>query len=168
MINDHSLAQRLQQLRCLIFDMEGILSVQSRVSRPPFTENLLLDVDRESLKKLIDAGFIVAVISSGRSSLMKKNLLDIGIKWVYMGAYFKIEPYEEIKSLCGLTDSECAHMGDGPADVPLFEKVGFAVTVPHAELSLHHKAHYCTTAQGAWGAVREFADLIFYYQRRCH
>lgn len=168
MTKQPSLAQRLQELRCVIFDVEGVLSLQSRAHQPSFTENLILEEDRHAIKTLIKEGFIVGVISSGRSSLMKKNLLDLGVKWIYMGADLKVDAYEEIKSLCHLTDQQCAHMGDGLADLPVFEKVGFSVTVPHACPSIKKAADYCTKKQGAWGAAGEFVDLIFYYQRGCH
>lgn len=168
MITDHSLAQRLQQLRCIIFDVEGILSVQNRANQYPYTENMLFPDDKNSIKKLINEGFIVAVISSGRSSLIKKNLQDLGVKWIYMGCSIKLTAYEELLELCGLSDKECAHMGDGSADIPLFERASIAVTVPHAPPEVRLKAHYCTQAQGAWGAVKEFVDLILFYQRGCH
>lgn len=168
MIKHHSLAQRLQQLRCIIFDVEGILSTQSRVNQYPYTENMLFDDDRVAIKRLINEGFTVAVISSGRSSLMKKNLQDIGVKWVYMGASLKINAYEELLELSGFSDADCAHVGDGCADLPLFERVAIAVTVPDAPPEVRLKAHYCTQAQGAWGAVKEFVDLILFYQRGCH
>jgi 3-deoxy-D-manno-octulosonate 8-phosphate phosphatase (KDO 8-P phosphatase) len=168
MITDQLLAQRLQRLRCVIFDIDGVLTIQGRINQYDESDNLLFDEDKNAIKKLIFEGFLVAIISSGRSSLIKKNLQDIGIKWIYMGIPWKIDAYEEILRLNHLIDNDCAYMGDGPADLAVMQRVSVAVTVPHASSEIRATAHYCTHAPGACGAVREFVDLLLFYQRRHH
>ncbi|MBM4223110.1 MAG: phenylphosphate carboxylase subunit delta [Gammaproteobacteria bacterium] len=162
------LIARIQQIRCLTFDVEGILTLQYRSLQPPFSTDLFSQNDREGLIDLINQGFIVGIISSSESKLLQHLLQELHIPFIYLGAKDKRIGYEEIKQAMNLTDMECAHMGDGERDIPLLEKVGLAITVPHASSVIKEKSHYCTSHDGGWGAVGEVAYLMRRYQRELH
>ena len=51
-------------------------------------------------------------------------------------------------------------MGDDIIDIPILEKVGFAVSVPNAPDYFASYAHLITKNTGGKGAVREVIDLI--------
>ena len=45
-------------------------------------------------------------------------------------------------------------------DVPLFNRSGLAVAVPHSPPAVAARAHYVTRNDGGFGAVREVCELI--------
>jgi 3-deoxy-D-manno-octulosonate 8-phosphate phosphatase (KDO 8-P phosphatase) len=51
-------------------------------------------------------------------------------------------------------------VGDDIIDIPILEKVGFAVTVPNAPKYIANYVHYTTTLAGGEGAVREVIDML--------
>ena len=51
-------------------------------------------------------------------------------------------------------------MGDDIIDIPILEKVGFAVSVPNAPEYIASYAHYITKSSGGKGAVREVIDML--------
>ena len=51
-------------------------------------------------------------------------------------------------------------------DAPVLEACGLAATVPHAPASVRALAHYITSRDGGFGAVRELAELILTAQGR--
>ncbi|HYT96533.1 MAG TPA: phenylphosphate carboxylase subunit delta, partial [Casimicrobiaceae bacterium] len=53
-----------------------------------------------------------------------------------------------------------AHIGDDLPDAALLAVCGLAATVPHAPASVRTLAHYITSRDGGFGAVRELAELI--------
>jgi Low specificity phosphatase (HAD superfamily) len=53
-----------------------------------------------------------------------------------------------------------ASLLDDIIDIPILEKVGFAVTVPNAPKYISNYAHYTTAVKGGKGAVREVIDLL--------
>ena len=55
---------------------------------------------------------------------------------------------------------QMAFVGDDVVDLPVMNRVGFAVAVADASEHLFDKAHYVTLAPGGGGAVREVAELI--------
>jgi 3-deoxy-D-manno-octulosonate 8-phosphate phosphatase (KDO 8-P phosphatase) len=117
---------------------------------------------------LIDNDFIIGVISSGGSKILRKHLQDLNIPFIYLGVQNKVEVYQEIKTSLSLEDHHFSHMGDGPLDAELFSKVGFSISVPNAPFDIKSQALYCTQSEGGWGAVAEVAKLILYYQRGYH
>ena len=50
--------------------------------------------------------------------------------------------------------------GDDIIDIPILEKVGFAVSVPSAPKYVASYADYVTKKTGGKGAVREVIDLL--------
>ena len=79
---------------------------------------------------------------------------------VYNGVIRKIESYNELKKEYNIEDHEICFIGDDIIDMPLFEKVGLAVSVPNAPDYVSKHAHYITSKAGGHGAVREVIDLI--------
>jgi 3-deoxy-D-manno-octulosonate 8-phosphate phosphatase (KDO 8-P phosphatase) len=59
-----------------------------------------------------------------------------------------------------VTAEECGYIGDDVIDLPLFTRVGFAVTVPSGHPEVQHRAHYVTKNPGGRGAVREVCDMV--------
>lgn len=162
------LIQKILSLKCLLFDVEGILTLQHRSFQPPFITDLFYQDDRNALVDMIHRDFIIGVISSGETKLLRKNLQDMKIPFIYLGIQNKLIPFEEMQRALHLNLSQFAHMGDGEKDLPLFERVGFSISVPNAPIAIQKKASYCTTREGGWGAVAEACALIAHYQRSYH
>ena len=59
-----------------------------------------------------------------------------------------------------MEDHEICFIGDDIIDIPIFEKVGLAISVPNAPDYVTKYTHYATTKAGGEGAVREIIDLI--------
>jgi 3-deoxy-D-manno-octulosonate 8-phosphate phosphatase (KDO 8-P phosphatase) len=59
---------------------------------------------------------------------------------------------------CG--EEEMAYIGDDYPDLPIFQRVGFAIAVADAHPSVMKAADYQTTGRGGEGAVMEVIELI--------
>jgi 3-deoxy-D-manno-octulosonate 8-phosphate phosphatase (KDO 8-P phosphatase) len=79
---------------------------------------------------------------------------------VVQGAEDKVTPWDALRAELGLAPEACAHMGDDLPDVPLFNRCGLAVAVPHSPPAVQARAHYVTRRDGGLGAVRELCELI--------
>jgi 3-deoxy-D-manno-octulosonate 8-phosphate phosphatase (KDO 8-P phosphatase) len=160
--------QKIFPLKCLLFDVEGILTLQYRSLQPPFVTDLFYHEDRQALMKMMQKDFIIGIISSGETKLLRKICEDMKIPFIYLGVRNKIAVFEEMQSALNLKSSQFSHMGDGPLDADLFEKVGFSISVPNAPIDIQKKSLYCTRKEGGWGAVAEVCQLILHYQRGYH
>ncbi|NVM57096.1 MAG: HAD hydrolase family protein, partial [Desulfobacterales bacterium] len=72
----------------------------------------------------------------------------------------KVAILDKVLSERRLKPEEVAFVGDDAVDLPVMNRVGFAVAVADASEYLFDAAHYVTLAPGGRGAVREVAELI--------
>jgi 3-deoxy-D-manno-octulosonate 8-phosphate phosphatase (KDO 8-P phosphatase) len=79
---------------------------------------------------------------------------------VFQGQHDKRLAFAELLDKTGVTAGECGYIGDDVIDLPLFTRVGFAVTVPSGHPEVQHRAHYVTKNPGGRGAVREVCDMV--------
>jgi 3-deoxy-D-manno-octulosonate 8-phosphate phosphatase (KDO 8-P phosphatase) len=72
----------------------------------------------------------------------------------------KVKALAEILADAGVSEDECAFIGDDIADIPVMVRVGFSVAVADAVDETKQAAHYVTQLKGGHGAVREVCELI--------
>ena len=71
-----------------------------------------------------------------------------------------MEDIQAIVEKTGVPFDQVAYIGDDLMDLPVIEKVGFGVTVPHALKQIKEKSNYTTENPGGFGAVREICEMI--------
>ena len=154
---DKKLKEQLSRIKLLICDIDGVLTDGSFIKSTSGDElrsfNALDGVGFVMLR-LLDLNIKTAWIT-GRESITTTQIDD-----VYNGVIRKIDAYDELKDKYGLSDEEICFIGDDIIDIPLLEKVGFAVTVPNAPKYISNYSHYTTLLDGGKGAVREVIDLL--------
>ena len=153
--------QKAAQVRIMIFDVDGVLTD----GRMQFT------ADGEFMKSfhvhdglgiqiLQRMGIATAIISALQTPIVTKRAADLGITHVYQGNHDKRITFAQLLADTGVAAHECGFIGDDVIDLPLFSKVGFAVSVPNGHPEAISRAHYVTKAAGGLGAVREICDFI--------
>jgi 3-deoxy-D-manno-octulosonate 8-phosphate phosphatase (KDO 8-P phosphatase) len=155
------LTERLKRIRLLILDVDGVMT-DGRVfwlENHGWTRNFHVK-DGYGLQLLMRAGISVAVISGGDSKDVRVRMEFLKIPYVFLGDADKTKALRKIIRATGLDTSQMAFMGDDLIDIPILEKVGLPVTVPHAVDAVKDRCHYITQAAGGFGAVRELADAI--------
>lgn len=155
------LFERAKKIRMLVLDVDGVLS----------NGYIIIDDQGKELKQfhihdglgivvLQEMGIEVAIISGRKNRLVTHRMQQLGITKIYQGHSNKIIPYETLKADSQLMDEQIAYMGDDLIDIPLFKRVGLAITVPNAIPLAKEQAHYQTTHSGGQGAVREVCELL--------
>lgn len=162
-----SVLARARKIRCLFLDIDGVLTDGKLYIGPNGEETKTNYVrDGYGIKALLKAGFEVAVISGRPSPAMRTRLAFLGVKHVVLDNEDKLPVYERIRTELGLTDAQCAVMGDDLPDVPPMQKAGLALTVGNPHPSARKAAHWASRYPGGEGAVREACDLLL--QARGH
>jgi 3-deoxy-D-manno-octulosonate 8-phosphate phosphatase (KDO 8-P phosphatase) len=152
---------RARKIRCLFLDIDGVMTDGKLYLTPDGDEIKAVNVrDGYGIKALLRAGVEVAVISGRPSAAMQKRLAFLGLTHVYLNTEDKLPAYEAIREKLGLADTQCAHLGDDRPDLPLFQRVGLAMTPADAHPGALRAAHWHSAHCGGDGAIREAADLI--------
>jgi 3-deoxy-D-manno-octulosonate 8-phosphate phosphatase (KDO 8-P phosphatase) len=116
--------------------------------------------DGFGIRRLLDAGIAVAVISGRKSAAVEQRMNELGVRHVVQGCSDKIAAFDAITAELGISDAECAYVGDDIPDLPLLKKAGTSIAVANAVADLHRECDYVTQARGGFGAVREVCDMI--------
>lgn len=153
--------QRAARVKVMIFDVDGVLTDGSLTYGPDGEVTKTFNVlDGLGIQLLNKTGVKTAIISARKSPIVVKRASDLGIAHVYQGIHDKRVGFAELLAATGVTPEECGYIGDDVIDLPLFTRVGFAVTVPSGHPEVQHRAHYVTKNAGGRGAVREVCDLV--------
>lgn len=160
---------RAGQIRCLFLDIDGVMTDCKLYLTPDGEELKAVNVrDGWGMKALMRHGVEVAVISGRPSAAMAKRLAWLGIRHVVLDTEDKLPAYERIRDALGLSDAQCAMMGDDVPDLPLLSRVGLAMTPADAHRHAQAHAHWISDCRGGDGAIREAADLILGAQGVVH
>lgn len=156
-----ALKTKIRSIKALLLDCDGILTDAKVWYGGEGAWRRAYSIrDGYGLKKLIDAGFIVGIITSSATEDIRERAKSLKIQHFYEGRFDKVKAFEEFKAKTGLKNNEVAYMGDDDPDVPLLEIVGFAATVADALPSALKAVDYVTHNNGGSGGVREVCELI--------
>lgn len=156
-----SVRQRAQNVRLVAFDVDGVLTDGSLLYNESGEQLKRFNaLDGHGLKMLKQSGIRVALITGRSGPIVMRRAADLGIALVYQDARDKAQLISTIASDQNLNLDQIAYLGDDIIDLQAMQKVGLAVSVPHAPIYIQQAAHWVTTINGGFGAARELADII--------
>jgi 3-deoxy-D-manno-octulosonate 8-phosphate phosphatase (KDO 8-P phosphatase) len=156
-----ALNRRLRKIRCLLLDVDGVLTDGKLHFTSDGTEFKTFDVqDGHGIAMAQRVGLTIGFISGRPSKATTQRAADLGVKIVLQKPVNKMEMVELVKRRHGYTNEEIAFMGDELVDLPVLRRVGLAVAVPNAVDEVRRAAHYITRHRGGDGAVREVIEMV--------
>ncbi len=152
---------RLGKLRLVAFDVDGVFTDGRFYLADDGTETKAFHTqDGYGVRRLIDSGVEVAVISGRTSGAVERRMAELGVPHVVLGCKDKVAALDRLAAELDIGVADCAYVGDDIPDLALLEHVGFSVAVANAIATLHETCDYVTRKPGGFGAVREVCELI--------
>jgi 3-deoxy-D-manno-octulosonate 8-phosphate phosphatase (KDO 8-P phosphatase) len=165
------LSSKLKNIKLCLLDVDGVLTngdIYYSGEEMGFNRSTNA-LDGHGIKLLMRAGIKVGIITGGDSlSVVKRFQENLKCDYCYMGNEDKLDAYEDVKAIEGVSDSEILYMGDELFDLPLLKRAGFAATVPNAAYEIFENVDYITKREGGTGAVREVIDILRFVQGIAH
>lgn len=163
------LEERASRIRLLTCDVDGVLTDGKIYTGHDGQEFKAFSVlDGVGLKRLAEIGVVVAWITGSVAPAVAHRARSLGVARLIQGAEDKLAPWERLCAELALPPAACAYVGDDLPDLPVLQRCGLSVTVPHAPREVQAAAHYVTQREGGAGAVREVCDLILAAQGAVH
>ncbi len=148
-------------IRIVAFDVDGVFTDGRLLLGDDGAEYKCFHVrDGYGVRRLLESGIHVAVISGRRSSAVERRMQELGVEHVFQGVKDKVVVLETLLAELGLAPQQAAFVGDDAPDLPVMARVGFSVAVADAHTSVRDAADWTTQAPGGAGAVREVCDLL--------
>lgn len=165
--NMNDLIERAKKIKCLITDVDGVLTDGSLYLDNNGNELKAFQVqDGMGLKLLMAAGIEVAVITTSRNAVIDHRMKQLGISHYFKGQVSKLNAFAELKTRLNLKNEDIAYIGDDLPDLELIKQVGLGVCVANAVRQVKEFAYWQTEKSGGQGAVRELCDLILDSQQK--
>lgn len=162
-----ALYQRLRQVRCLLLDVDGVLTDGKLHFTSDGQELKSFDVhDGHGLAMAQRAGLLVGLVSGRPSAATSRRAADLGINIVAQSSGNKMDAVAEIQRAHQLQAAQIGYVGDELVDLPVLRRVGVAIAVANAVPEVKAAAHYVTRRPGGAGAVREVVELILKAQAK--
>lgn len=158
---DAELIGRLQPLKLMVFDVDGVLTDGRLYYSDSGAEMKAFNTqDGQGIRLLRDAGIKLAIITARRSDMVDRRARDLGMHYCFQGVEAKLRAFTEVIDELKLEPVQAGYMGDDLLDLPVLGRAGFAATVPAACAEVRSRSHYVTIRTGGNGAVREVCELI--------
>ena len=164
---ESSLDAFLATLKLLVLDVDGILTdgglyyTESGEILKKFNVK-----DGLGIKRLIDSGVEVAIISANSSEATLHRAKRLNVEHVFIDVKDKLGTLKALCDRLNIDLQQVASMGDDLSDLPVMQAVGCPITVFDAMPENITCARYVTRKGGGQGAVREVCDRIIAAQRK--
>lgn len=153
--------QKLSDVRLVAFDIDGVFTDgRFYISNDGIESKTFHTHDGFGVKKLLEAGLVVAVISGRESAAVDQRMIGLGIQHIIQGSSNKVAAFELLVKDLEINEAQAVYVGDDVPDLPLLRRVGFSVAVNNAHDDVKAECDYTTVRAGGFGAVREVCDLV--------
>jgi len=157
----------LNDIRCLILDVDGVCTDGKLIygSDGNISTMTFHAQDGAGIKRMLDQGHHVAVISGNRSPIIEHRMKYLGVKHIFLGQEEKLTAFYQLLDMLALEPRHCAYVGDDLPDIPVIQLAGFGCAVANAQPEVQEAADYVTKKSGGDGAVREIINLILSHKK---
>lgn len=158
---DPLLAARAQQVKLLLFDVDGVLTDGGVILGTDGFEAKRFDIqDGMGITLARKAGLRTGVLTGRTSEAVRRRCAELKVEVVIQGAGDKTPAFDAMLESEGLHEEEVAYMGDDLQDLCVLERVGLAMAPANARPQVRRAAHLVTQASGGRGAVREAIETV--------
>ena len=152
---------KIKAIRLVAFDVDGVFTDgRFYLSDDGVESKAFHTQDGFGIRRLIDSGISVAVISGRQSNAVVQRMKELGVQHVILGCNDKVGAFDQVLEELGLDRGQSAYAGDDVPDLPLLRHAGLSFAVANAVAEVRDACDYTTSARGGSGAVREICDLF--------
>ncbi|MCP4632307.1 MAG: HAD hydrolase family protein [candidate division Zixibacteria bacterium] len=153
--------KRLEKVKLMIFDVDGILTDNTVFMGPDDVEYKQFYIaDGLAFYMAKSVGLKIALISGRYSPATVSRAKELKVDELFQDQHNKDDIIKGLLAKYELNSDEISYMGDDLVDLKAMNVSGFRITVPSAPQLIKDKADYITTNEGGKGAVREFIDMV--------
>jgi 3-deoxy-D-manno-octulosonate 8-phosphate phosphatase (KDO 8-P phosphatase) len=151
----------LKKIKAFIFDVDGVLSsnmIPLALNGDPMrTANIK---DGFAINLAIKKGFIIGIITGGYTEAVKIRYERLGVPYIYMKSYEKLDDYEDFLLKTGLKEEEIVYCGDDIPDYYVMQRVGLPVAPADAAPEIKEIARYISPCNGGEGVARDIIEQV--------
>lgn len=151
----------LKNVKAFVFDIDGVLTDgRIIVMGDGHMTRAMNTRDGYALQHAVKNGYIIGIISGGKSEAVKKRLQLLGIHDIYIGISDKLDSLKEIMHIHNLKYENILYMGDDMPDYEVMQKVGIACCPKDAVPEIKELCTYISDKTGGDGCARDVIEQV--------
>ena len=162
---EKSYKELMPHITTFIFDVDGVLT-DGKVTIFPDGQLIrsMSIKDGYALKKAIDNGYNVCIISGGTNSAVKTRLRDLGVTDIFLGVQDKVDKMNEYLKIYDIDIINVLYMGDDIPDYQVMKNVGLPACPKDAVQEIQDISIYVSQKKGGNGCVRDVIEQVLKVQ----
>jgi 3-deoxy-D-manno-octulosonate 8-phosphate phosphatase (KDO 8-P phosphatase) len=150
---------KLRAIKAFVFDVDGVLTDNTVHVWENGDQTRTMNIrDGFALKRAVDSGYKVCIITGGGSKGVISRLNGLGITDIFSKVSNKVESMASYMEANSLDKEEILYMGDDIMDLTVMNSAGVAVAPFDAVPEILDIAHIISTKEGGRGCVREIIE----------
>ncbi len=156
---------KLKHIKAFVFDIDGVLT-DGTVHVTETGEQLRRFHVRDgyAMQRAVKNGYLICVISGGKSSSVNVRLNGLGVTEVHLGIDKKLDVYHEFIKQHALSSEQVMYMGDDIPDLPPMREAGLPVCPADAAEEVKALSAYISEKEGGTGCVRDVVEKVLKVQ----
>lgn len=160
------IADKLTGIALVAFDVDGVFTDGCLYVSDDGSEAKAFNTqDGFGVRRLLEAGVEVAVISGRHSAAVERRMKELGIRHVCLGCGDKVAAFNELLQELGIAARAAAFVGDDVPDLALLRVAGVGIAVANSQPEIREACDWITARSGGSGAVREVCDAVLAARR---
>lgn len=154
-------------VKSFVFDIDGVLTngnvllmENGQMARSMSTR------DGYALQHAVKNGYIIGIISGGKSEAAKVRLEKLGIQDVYIGIVDKVDTLKEFMHIHNLKYENILYMGDDMPDYGVMQRCGIPCCPKDAAQEIKDLSVYISDKEGGAGCVRDVIEQVMKIHRK--
>jgi len=153
--------EKLKQVKALIFDVDGVLSLDTtslnEEGDPVRTANVK---DGYAIRNALNMGYRIGIITGGSIERVRLRYEKLGVSLIYMGVRDKVACLHDFIQKAGVSEEEILYMGDDLVDYQIMSMVGIPVCPSDAVHEIKEISLYISDKKGGEGCVRDIIEQV--------
>ena len=159
--------EKIQKISTMIFDVDGVFTDGTLiVTESGFLLRAMNAKDGYAIKKALDEGFKIVIITGGDSVGVEKRFRKLGIEDIFLKVSDKLTKYKEFVRDENIKEDEVMYMGDDILDLELLKHVFLPVCPKDACHEVLEAAEFISDFNGGKGCVREIVEKVLASQNK--
>jgi 3-deoxy-D-manno-octulosonate 8-phosphate phosphatase (KDO 8-P phosphatase) len=156
-----SCLEKARGVRCIVFDVDGVLTDGRILLDGRGAEWKSFDVkDGLRIAMARKQGLDVAFLTGRESEAVSRRAAELSVNRVWQGVRDKAEAMSSLLREAGLDRAGIAYLGDDVPDLPAMRAAGLAGAVANASPEVLDASDWQSRKEGGRGAAGEFVEFI--------
>jgi 3-deoxy-D-manno-octulosonate 8-phosphate phosphatase (KDO 8-P phosphatase) len=156
-----NLLQRLKQINCFVFDVDGVLTDGTLLVMPGGLMVRKMNIkDGYALQLAIKMGYRVLIISGGNSMEVKDRLQKLGVTEIWMQVTDKRTLLDDYLTQNNIPVESVAYMGDDIPDREVMQLTGLPCCPADAAQDIKEVSLYISHLKGGEGCGRDVIEKV--------